>query len=178
VEETNVIPTTTSEFVTYTIAAGEQSSDKNPYVPVQYDEQKFVVKFDSSAVYKTKDTSNQYDVNKLYGFSDNYAHHQQYSARLGWRWTGTAIHLYAYVYNNGVRNLNWSKDLGSIEIGSENNCSIKVTETSYVFTLNGKTDTLPRASKTPKAEGYKLYPYFGGTEAAPHTIKIWIKELR
>jgi len=36
---------------------------------------------------------------------------------------------------------------------------------------------MSRASSTATAVGYKLYPYFGGDEAAPHDINIWIKEL-
>ncbi|MEO5783498.1 MAG: hypothetical protein ABIQ07_09520 [Ginsengibacter sp.] len=36
--------------------------------------------------------------------------------------------------------------------------------------------SLPRTSTTAKAIGYKLYPYFGGDETAPHEIDIWIKE--
>jgi hypothetical protein len=37
---------------------------------------------------------------------------------------------------------------------------------------------MTRESKTEKAEGYKLFPYFGGDETAPHNISIWIKELQ
>jgi hypothetical protein len=35
---------------------------------------------------------------------------------------------------------------------------------------------MPRKSTTIKAVGYKLYPYFGGDELAPHPVSIWIKE--
>jgi hypothetical protein len=110
----------------------------------------------------------------LYGFSDNNSGHQLYSARFGWRWSDNALRLFGYVYNNGIRD---SKELGTINIGSEVNCSIKVTAKNYVFTLNGVTDSLPRAASSVKASGYKLYPYFGGDEPAPHNIYIWIKEL-
>ncbi len=48
------------EYVKYTIVAGEQYCDKNPYTPVSVDELKFLVKFDSTTVYKTKDTLNQF----------------------------------------------------------------------------------------------------------------------
>ncbi len=85
-----------------------------------------------------------------------------------------ALHLFGYIYNNGVRS---SKELGKVAIGTENSCSIRVSDSSYVFTLNGNSQTMRRASKTVKAEGYKLFPYFGGDELAPHTIRIWIKEL-
>ena len=84
------------------------------------------------------------------------------------------MRLFGYIYNNGIRE---SKELGTIAIGNENNCTIKVTATAYQFLLNGKIDSLPRNTTTFKAEGYKLYPYFGRDELAPHLIDIFIKEL-
>jgi hypothetical protein len=69
------------------------------------------------------------------------------------------------------------KKLGIVSIGSENSYTIKVTPRSYVFLLNGITDSLPRASATVLAKGYKLYPFFGGDEPAPQNIYISIKEL-
>jgi len=36
---------------------------------------------------------------------------------------------------------------------------------------------MPRESTTTMAEGYQLYPYFGGDETAPHDIFIWIEKL-
>ncbi len=165
------------EYVKYTIVAGEQYCDKNPYTPVSVDELKFLVKFDSTTVYKTKDTLNQHSINKLYGFSDNNAYHHEFSARVGWRWKDNELHLFSYDNNNSISTLDWSKDLGKVEIGHEINCSIKVKADAYMFTVNGKTETIPRASKTAKAEGYKLYPYFGGNETASHNIMIWIKDV-
>ncbi|HEX8461513.1 MAG TPA: hypothetical protein VF623_08790 [Segetibacter sp.] len=162
-----------NEFVKYTINKGEQYCDKSNYAAVTYEELKFIVKFDSSAVYKTIATSNQNDINKLFGFSDNNKQHHEFSARFGWRWYQNALHLMAYVYNNSIMSF---KEIGVVQIGAENNCSIKVAGESYIFTLNGTTVTMPRASTTIKAEGYKLYPYFGGDEMAPHTISILIKE--
>jgi hypothetical protein len=165
----NVAP----EFVKYTIYKGEQYCDKSTYKAVDYTELKFIVKFDSSAVYSNTDPSNQLDINKLYGFSDNNSLHQEFSARFGWRWSDGALWLFAYTYNDGVR---YSKKLGSIAIGAENHCSIKAKDSSYIFILNDKADTLERKSTTPQIEGYQLYPYFGGDETAPHDIHIWIKD--
>lgn len=118
---------------------------------------------------------NQLDINKLYGFSDNNAVHQQFSARFGWRWSDSALYLFGYTYNNGIRAY---KKLGSVKIGTENFCSIKVDSTSYIFTLNDAVDSMERKSSTPDAVGYQLYPYFGGDELAPHDINIWIKQIR
>lgn len=69
------------------------------------------------------------------------------------------------------------EEIGTVSIGTEHTCSIKVTPSHYIFTVNNETKTLPRASTTATAIGYKLYPYFGGNESAPHTINIRIKEF-
>jgi hypothetical protein len=158
----------------YVIKAGEHYSNENGYEKANYNELAFTARFDSSAIYKTIDPQNQDDINKLYGFSDNDAGHQQFSARFGWAWVNNALHLYGYVYNNGTRD---SKELGTVSIGAENNCSIRVTPTQYIFTLNNKIDSLQRKSTTSTGIGYKLYPYFGGDEVAPHDVRIWIKEM-
>lgn len=167
-------PSASGQFIKYTIQKGSQYCDGNNYKAIETTEMKFVVKFDSTAVYETQSGENQYDINKLYGFSDNNADHHQYSARFGWRWNGGALRLFAYVYNNGAVT---SKELTTIPIGAEINCSIKVTPTNYLFTVNGITNQLPRMAATEKAKGYQLYPYFGGDEVAPHQINIWIKDV-
>jgi hypothetical protein len=165
---------TTSGFVKYTIAKGQKYSGQSGYKTIETGEMKFIVKFDSSAVYQTKLAENQYDINKLYGFSDNNSEHHQYSARFGWRWSGNALRLFAYIYNEGAVS---SKELSIVDIGKEINCSIQVTSSSYLFTINGVTERMPRMAATPKGKGYQLYPYFGGDEATPHDINIWIKSL-
>ena len=108
----------TSGFVKYTIAKGQQYTDQSSYRAIETSEMKFVVKFDSSAVYQTRLAENQYDINKLYGFSDNNSDHHQYSARFGWRWSGNALRLFAYIYNEGAV---LSKELAIVDIGKEIN---------------------------------------------------------
>ena len=164
-------PTTTG-FQKYTIRTGQQYCDQSSYKPIDLTELKFTVKFDSTAIYQCADPENQYDINKLYGFSDNNSDHHQYSARFGWRWSDKALRLFAYVYNKGVV---VSKEIATIPIGHEFNCSIRVAVKTYVFTVNDTTVELPRESETTTARGYQLYPYFGGDEVAPHEINIWIK---
>ena len=164
----------TVEFVKYTIPKGAQYAEQSTYLPSNYQQLSFVVRFDSSAIYQTQNPSNQSDINKLFGFSDNNAQHHEYSARFGWRWSDQALRLFAYVYNKGIMTF---KELGTIEIGADINCSIKVKTGSYVFTLNGRETVMPREATTATGEGYKLFPYFGGDELAPQAISIWIKEL-
>jgi hypothetical protein len=165
---------TTGQFFKYTIQAGNQYCDGNSYRAIELSEMKFIVRFDSTAIYQSKLPENQYDINKLYGFSDNNTDHHQYSARFGWRWSDKALRLFAYIYNKGVVT---SKELSTVDIGVEINCFIKVTADKYQFGVDGTITDLPRMSTTEKAKGYQLYPYFGGDESAPHQIDIWIKNL-
>lgn len=160
-------------YIKYSIPVNEHSSEQSTYNKTEYSELRFVVKFDSTAIYNTIDPDNQYDVNKLYGFSDNDASHHEFSARIGWRWSEGTLQLFAYVYNNGVFDF---KPISEISIGAEHECSIKVAGSEYIFSVDGRTTTMPRASTGDTAKGYKLFPYFGGDETAPHEIHIWIKE--
>jgi hypothetical protein len=163
-----------SGFYKYTIPEGKQYCDKNTFLPVKIHQLAFKVRFDSSAVYKTRKAENQDDINKLFGFSDNNATHQQFSARFGWRWSDNALRLFAYNYNNGNRSF---KEVATIEIGRIYTCSITIAGSEYIFAVNGVETRMPRESTTAMAEGYQLYPYFGGDETAPHDIFIWIEKL-
>ncbi len=78
------------------------------------------------------------------------------------------------MYKNSVR---YSTEITTVNIGVENNCSIKLSGYNYIFTVNGVSVTFPRANSTSTASGYQLYPYFGGNETAPHDITIYITNL-
>ncbi|HEY0752055.1 MAG TPA: hypothetical protein VGD26_12925 [Chitinophagaceae bacterium] len=172
--EKQVSSATSNSFVKYTIKQGQHIADKSAYRNIDANELNFLVRFDSTAIYRTQSAENQYDINKLYGFSDNGADHHQFSARFGWRWSNDALRLFAYTYNNGEMS---SKELTTIPIGAEVKCSIKVAGNSYTFIVNDITETMQRTSTLPSAKGYQLYPYFGGDETAPHDVHIWIKNL-
>ena len=163
-----------NEFTHYIIKQGAHFVANNQYKSIELPELKFIVKFDSSAIYKTVNPINQYDINKLYGFSDNNAMHHDYSARFGWSWNEDALRIYAYVYNDGVV---CKKELKAVDIGASYQCSIKAEENRYLFIIDGEQTSLPRTSTTSIAKGYLLFPYFGGDEAAPHDIHIQIKDL-
>ncbi|HEX6914302.1 MAG TPA: hypothetical protein VF145_03630, partial [Chitinophagaceae bacterium] len=147
------------QFVDHIIAQGTHNSDKNAYKPVNTSEMKFKVIFDNSAVYSTVDPWNQGDINKLYGFSDNNQDHHTNSARIGWRWFENQLQLFAYVYNNTVES---DKLIAAVPLNQEISCSIRAAGDQYIFTVNGTTVSMSRASATPEATGYQLYPYFGG----------------
>jgi hypothetical protein len=162
----------TTGFTKYVIQQGAHYASDNTYKPIETSELKFTARFDNSAMYQSATAENQYDINKLYGFSDNGAAHHEYSARFGWRWSAGALRLFAYVYNGGKV---VSEELGPVPIGKNITCRIKVESRQYVFYCNEYVRTMPRQSKTGNGKGYLLYPYFGGDEAAPHEVDIWIR---
>lgn len=131
------------------------------------------VTFDSSAIYTSQDAVNQGDVNKLIGFSDCNANHQENSARLGWSWTGKKIALYAYAYSNKVR---FIKTLGTVDVNQSFPCSVRAGAGYYYFTVNNHVDSLVRSCSGYSGYRYKLFPYFGGDEAAPHDVRIVVVE--
>lgn len=173
----DTIPTLPSvpavSYTNYTIPAGAQYCEQEHFETIATQGIAFTVLFDSSAVYATKNPANQADINKLYGFSDNRAHHHSFSARFGWRWYNNRLTLHGYIYNDSLREY---KELGAVAIGKPAQCAILVQKTQYAFILNGDTTTMRRTAKTERAEGYRLYPYFGGDEYAPHKITIRIKD--
>lgn len=163
-------------FVTYTIAKGQHyvNNDSTNLEIINSKQLNFICKFDNSAIYSNSNKANQSDINKLYGFSDNNKKHHDFSARFGWNWLNNGLHLWAYTYNDAKVSV---KDLGTVTIGSEITCSIKVLPTHYIYSVNGINTFVPRTATTANALGYKLYPYFGGDEPAPQDITILIKEL-
>lgn len=144
---------------------------------------RFKFHFDSSAIYTTSDPLNQGDVNKLYGFADGVSFttlytippHHINSARMGWAWTQNALRIYAYCYNDSVRVF---KELQAVEIGKTYNAGIRLLKGGYEFTIGNKKDTMFRSVDTDSIIGYKLFPYFGGTETAPHKVTIKIKDIK
>jgi hypothetical protein len=162
------------KYNVYRIIKGAHYS-KGPKLklPTYKDSFTFKVVFDNSAKYTTVDPVNQYDVNKLIGFTDcgGMAIHKN-SARLGWNWDHGQLHLYAYTYANKVRAF---EKIGDIPIGKAFEAGIRISGDHYVFTYNGKETKMARGCS--KSGSFKTwsYPYFGGDETAPQETKILVK---
>jgi len=106
------------------------------------------VMFDDSCRY---DLNENYDqVNKLFGVSQ-YLNPHITSYRIGWRYNELTdkIDLYDYIYYNSIRNIEYIR---SVHI---NSYEIIILKTDIKFK-------------------YRLWPYFGGKEVAPHDIEILI----
>jgi hypothetical protein len=168
------LPPANVSYEKYTILKGKNFSEKNKYKALDVAGIRFITRFDSSAIYQNILPENQYDINKLYGFADNNAAHNRFSARIGWRWSDNALRLFAYVYNAGQVE---SEEISTVAIGKDISCSITIIPGAYVFSVNDRMIQMPRHSQTVKGKGYQLYPYFGGDEPAPQDINIWIRDL-
>ncbi len=161
-------------FKTYTIRSGKNFCDNNDYALTQYSFMHFRAILDSSCIYATADPTNQADINKLFGFADCASHHQTNSARFGWNWENGAMHIHAYCYAGTVRSY---KELGTVALNKSFDCKLYVLPDKYVFELEGKKDTMARGCADNTAVGYKLLPYFGGNEPAPHDVRVKIREM-
>lgn len=161
-------------FITYLILKGNNYCEKNSYPLYKQASLSFIALFDSSCIYTTLDPNNQADINKLMGFSDCTTLHHANSARFGWNWKDDKLQLHAYCYVDSVRQY---KKLGDVALNTPIQCKLEVLPGMYVFTLDGKKDTMQRFCNDSIANGIKLYPYFGGDEPAPHDIRIKVKEL-
>jgi hypothetical protein len=160
------------EFELYTIKKGFQHSTTRVRV-LRKDEINFIFKFDETAIYTTSNPSRQADINKLFGFSDCGAKHQENSARIGWRWYEDKLELFAYYYNNSERDQEY---ITTILPGKEYSCKISAKSGEYIFNVDNIIVKVPRSCTGSKSVKYYLYPFFGGSEVAPHDINIWIKE--
>jgi len=155
-------------YTNFTIKKGNHKSS----IALEYTDKQtfnFTVEFDSSAIYKTQYPEDQYDVNKLIGISDG-GFHERNSARFGWRWVDNNLELMAYTHYQG--NFYFDK-ITNLELNKEYNCSLILND-NYIFTCNGQTIIMKRW-RNDKSNNYYLWPYFGGNETAPHTIKIKVK---
>jgi len=165
-------PEPTINAVTYVIEEGQHFCTPNPYVTTTDSQLNFIAEFDSSCIYTTTDTANQDDINKLFGFSDCNTQHLENSGRIGWRWSKDSLRIFGFVHNNG--NMIY-KEITTAAIKENINCIITCEEGNYRFTANGKSITLPR-NCSGNYSRYKLYPYFGGNEPAPHNVTIKLTE--
>lgn len=164
-----VVLSTACQSTVFTIPAGSHAST-SAVVFHRGTELAFDARFDDSAMYTTRDPANQLDINKLYGFSDCSAHHHTASARVGWRWVDERLEVLAYTYADGE--VAWAA-LGDVSLEHPHRYRIEVADEVYRFTLDeGTSVVLPRGCRDAAPVMYRLWPYFGGDETAPHDITI------
>jgi hypothetical protein len=155
---------------TFLIRKGEHYSTPRLIETLTSNELSFQAKFNSSAIYTFDDRGLQDSKNKLMGFADCNSQHHQNSARFSWQWYNDHLEIHAYCYVDGERK---EKFVGVVDLDEYHEYTIRVEETQYVFTLdNGLPVYIERAHKCDKGIYYMLWPYFGGSLAAPHDVTI------
>ena len=107
--------------IAYFISKGSQYCTPNPLTFTTQSQLTFKAVFDSSCIYTIVNPVNQYDVNKLYGFSDCGSHHLINSARVGWRWSNDSLRIFAFVHNDGAKLIH---EITTAKISSAINCRI------------------------------------------------------
>lgn len=161
--------------INYLIKAGNHYCQQSRLEYTTKSKLVFLATFNESATYKTADPAKQSDINKLYGFSDCNSSHQTNSARFGWNWYNDSLRIYAYYYRSGVM---YSQPMGIAQVNQTNLYKIQIQSGQYIFSFNDNQYIATRGcTDTTTLERYQLYPYFGGTEVAPHDITITIQEL-
>jgi hypothetical protein len=137
----------------------------------------YIAKFDYTCEYLTQDPNNQDDINKLFGFTEGLRHVHDVSARFGWRWNPTIrkIEILAYVHTKvGVQHIY----LHSLSLGEEVSLEIIRYNNKYEFRVADNIIAIVYKSiKTNPLISFKLRPYFGGDETAPHTMYIYLKRV-
>tara|TARA_R100000908_G_C3665873_1_gene91018 strand:- start:103 stop:645 length:543 start_codon:yes stop_codon:yes gene_type:complete len=157
-------------YKTYTIKEGKHRSTY-AYHTSKDTSFSWSIIFDSSAIYTTQDSLNQYDINKLIGWSDCGENHMEYSMRFGWRWLHDSLEIHWFKHENG--HFSFAK-ICSISLCEPHEYHLVFNENKYDLCVDGNCVSVDRTCSN-NYRKYKLYPYFGGQEVAPHDIKIKIK---
>lgn len=114
----------------------------------------------------------QLDINKIIGLSDA-ASHSDSSVRFGWRSVNNQLEIHAYIRYNGKHN---SYFLGTVKPDEVFYTKIEIYPNEYRLKLRNQETRIGRESKYTGVR-YKLYPYFGGNQTAPHDMLIRIKHV-
>jgi len=157
----------TRQFITY---KGDHYSWPKPSESLQSQALTFEARFNESAIYNFGDPALQSNKNKLMGFCDCNSLPHENSARFAWQWFEDRLEIFAYCYNNGVRE---EKYVGVVNLNVYNHFEIGITSRQYLFRLNNQpTVIMRRGTVCDQGAYFKLWPYFGGHVPAPHNVII------
>ena len=135
----------------------------------------FTARFDESAAYDLGN-NDHYDINKLMGFADANSLHHENSARFGWRYAieKSQVEIFSYVYRNAEL---YYEHIADVALHETVEYEISITANAYQFTVGTESLFVERDESAGRGVYYRLFPYFGGDQTAPHDIHIYIKEV-
>lgn len=136
----------------------------------------FTVIFKENCLYEIdKNNTNSYDINKLFGLSDDY-YHMKNSLRIGWTCeNGKNIKLYSFIHNDYKFK---SELLCTIKPEEEIKIKLLIYNNQYGILIFYNDEIIykkyRRTSKWNIPFRYILKPYFGGNLVAPKDLDILI----
>lgn len=161
---------------TYIIERGKHRSGifLSPHIGKKHQSKKVI--FSNRCWYK-KLNEDSYDINKLFGFSHGFHHHD--SIRLGWIPdfnNENEIEIWSYIYNKRQRKF---QKICNIECRQLIDCRIEIINNVVEFTVSDMSDRIIGQLSVeyilPKIRfGYNLFPYFGGDNTSPQKMDIII----
>lgn len=162
-------------FQNFVIPDGARYASPRLFERFESERLAFTATFDESAMYDVEDASVEADKNILLGFTDCSSLHHVNSARFAWQWISGRLDIYAHCYVDGIK---VEQNIGAVNLNQKNTYEIAVTESQYVFYLNGEQKTeFERLSVCDERANYVLFPYFAEPEPAPHDIRVHIQIL-
>lgn len=163
-----------SEAKDYVIPAGNHYAQQTGLALFRGDTLRFKAMFDSSAIYNLGN-EDQLDANKLYGAADCSSAHMENSARFGWRWNQNRLEIMAVTHRGGTFYVEF---VGVAELGKVYDFEIQLSpdKNEYLYRFQGGTVRMARGCTASVMSGYKLYPYFGGNQVAPHAVRIKVED--
>ena len=155
-------------YATYIIARGAHSSGwhwPDPFLRRTGVEFRFRLHADCAYAMEGED---RYDWNKLYGFSQLV--HQRNSLRVGWRARPDGQYETAlYCHRAGVISAHLIPEKLSYDTWRRAALTIEAGEYVYYDDLGNRVAI---GCMTDCRAGYMLFPWFGGTQTAPHEMHI------
>lgn len=162
-------------FEEFRIKKGKHSS-RHRLIELEHEFLSYDVIFDETAVYQTTDERHQADVNKLFGFSECNSLHEENSSRFGWRWYNDQLEIFGFLHLDGDIVVS---PVGVVELNKAYRYNLYLMDDHYEFEIEGITDTPVKMDRSHlvcnKGVYYRLWPYFGGDETAPHDISIFMR---
>lgn len=110
--------------------------------------------------------------NKLWGYSDGIGGIHENSNRIAWKAAGKRIALAGYFYVRGQRII---IPIDTVSPWRVCTGRIYYQRGAYITEINGNY-CIAGQPVEPEGMLFQCYPYFGGTEPAPHNMTIYIKQ--
>ncbi len=121
--------------------------------------------------------SDDNDLNKLYGLSFGLNSDHSNSVRLAWKpdfKVNNKIDIYGYIYDEKQTDpKQTSLYITSVQAGADCMAMITNNGDKYEFMVNSVNAEMPNTHPDPGL-CFRLFPYFGGNNTAPHNMTIEI----